>query len=513
MTTPNFDICFFGTPHGFEQVTVQGGFSLDLMRLLDFDTSRVEPSLGDNFFRVIERSYGGNFYRIVAFYTPAFEIDSLRPGGFCGVALIFQNSTVSDSLLIAKLLVELLNSLIALTTINGKFKCNIRDIYSQLKIPAELNNLKNSLITDRSDFSKVLSNSTLFVTAGKGLDFPSLLTCFNFINTTHIASRFIDICVIPEGAIAEKGSYKIKANSTNFLNSVVLISANESKTAYELNVATAKLNESNSKFYALSSELDITKSKLSLAEGKISSLVNSSPLTNLTFPSSTPNAPIPQPTRISPASSIKATVANQKFASSSEAIKKAKSFENEKNDDGYDLLNIIFYAFIIGSLCVSAFFITSYFMNWDFSNSKPTSAAPRTPAKAINNQTTVVETPTSSASQQLSDTGSLNNSASSAKNQIKPSCNLVENTKIDYSFQTQESTKYGFSEIAEIVTADLCPPLKGCEQNIKDDLIRLNPRLTNSKDLKNEIIKIQVDSTCDIRDTRFTQQKTTKKQK
>ena len=512
MTSPNFDICFFGTPHGFEQITVQGGFALDVKRLLDFDTSKLEPSLGDNFLRVIERSYGGNFYRIISIYTPALEIDSFRPGGFCGVALILQNSSVSDSLLIVKLLVELLNSLKSLTTVNGKFRCNIRDVFSQLKIPSELNNLKNSLAADRADLSKVISNSTLFITAGKGLDFPSIVSCLNFVKTTHIASRFIDVCVIPDGLIAESGTYKSKANSIDLSNAFILITANESKTIAELNITTARLNELNLKVNSLTSELDNAKSRLSLAEGQLSTVTNISNTFSFTNESPTIRTSNVQPIKISSPNISKSAPTGQKLASSSEAIKNSKSFDNQ-NTESYSDFSIYLILYIIGfiALVFLLYFGFSYYFQND-SSSRGILNSSRSRSPSSQTQVQPVDISSTMASEPSPNNAGEMSVSSPPKPQTKLICNSFDSPKNDYIYKPLESTKIGFTDVANTII-DLCPPLKGCEDNLKEELVKNNPDFRNINDLKGQIIKVKITNECVISEIGFTAEKTSRKPK
>ncbi len=516
MNTNSFDICFFGTPKGFEQVTVQGGFSLDLMRLLDFDTSRVEPVTGENLWRILERNYSGNSYRIIALYTPVFEIDSLRPGGFCGVALIFKNAYVSDAQIIPSLLSELLQSLIALSINNGKFKSFIKDVFANIKIPAELSRLKNSLVTGRNnDAVKVLSNSTLFITAGKGLDFPSIAGCLNFLLNTQLASRFNDVCIIPEGPLIDKSAFRSKANSLSFLNAVNLLSISESKLTTEFNLSLKKNNELNILNTTLRSELEAANAKLSGLELQLNLLNSSKPSavssSASTIPAFTSRQSIP-PTQNN---FDRPTQSSNKLASSNEAIKNTKLTERTipKSDSGLFSLVFSIAAFVL--LLCGAFYGTIYLMNSDFSfsTSQPSKA------KVENTEKQQARVSSSHASEDQKAIVSVDknlpsistNSSPPVPSHLPASCSYMEATKIDYLFKRQDQSLKNLNDVAKFLTLDLCTPLKGCEKSIVEDMVNINPSISRSKEISDEPLKIRVADICEIRDPQFTVQKSRRK--
>ena len=504
----NFDICFFGTPHGFEQATVHGGFSLDLIRVLEFDITKFDPSPGEKFLRVVERSIAGDFYRFISIYTSAQEKDSSRPGGYCGVCLILKNTNSPDPTITLRVLDELLNSLYSIGTNNGKFLFKITQIFTKIPIPNDFKTLTNNLITSDAPAYQKLTNNTLLLTTGEGMSFPNPAYALSYVCNSYLASRFLDVCVIPSVRLANKIASKPTENIIDFISSSRIVSNSDRKLLLDYSDTKLKNNSLQSSLTSAEKALEVSNQKIKSLEHKIELLSPKEVKRDPSADKSNPSNLVPNPSdksttlvKVAPRAEIKSSLNNRTSA------------KNSPTSQVSDSETSLFSLFVI--FCCSVVIFSLAILAGDaIFNDGSTLANIRKnyfndpPIKKTNIQNQPVQ-PLGDAElergrSQVSQVEVNKNLVDQVKTQKeKIQCSSWDQPKLSYLFTPTGSTKDGLSELAENIALDFCPPLNGCQSQLLQLLRSKNPELIDAKDLKGNEVKVDIISSCDVKDQRF----------
>jgi len=507
----NFDICFFGTPHGFEQATVQGGFSLDLIRILEFDITKFDPSPGEKFLRVVERNISGDFYRFISIYTSAQEKDSSRPGGYCGVCLILKNTNSPDPSITLKVLDELLNSLYSIGTNNGKFLFKVTQIFTKIPIPNDFKTLTNNLITSDAPTYQKLTNNTLLLTTGEGMSFPNPAYAISYVCNSYLASRFLDVCIIPSIKLANKIASKPRENLIDFISSSKIISNFDRKLLLDYSETKIKNNSLEASLTLTEKALDTTNQKIKSLEQQIDLLKPKEVKKDLSSEISKPSSQVPNSSaalttsvKVAPRAEVKSSE-NNRSASKSQSITPPNS-ENYLGSKVLRWIVIFFGCIVVFSL---AFVLTDIGLNdgatiesirKNFSQDVTLNKNKTPPQPAQNQRATQSEVERSDSNKSDSSKAPSDN-AQPQKNKIQ--CLSWDYQKISYLYTPSVSTKDGLAEVADSIALDFCSPLNGCQNQLVQLMKSKNSDLIDIKDLKGIEIKVDIIQTCEIKDQRF----------
>ena len=504
-STQNFDICFFGTPHGFEQTTLNGGFSLDLIRILEFDITTISPTLGEKFIRVVERTIAGDFYRFICIYTSALEKDSSRPGGYCGVSIIFKNTNSPDPITTINVLNELINSLYSTGTNGGRFVNSISNIFRSLPIPNDLKILTGNLSKSISPSYQKISTSTILITAGDGMVFPNLAYALNFLNTSYICSRFADVCIVPVN-LAGKLASKINNEFVDLLTALKLTSNFDLKINNEIVDLRSKNNIANNDLISLKKNLDANLIKIKDMELQISSyqrsaFFTSTPQTDTNLKPTDAEVGKTHDSKIKIASPVKVNAPNDR--SFSKVNDKNTLNKNVNNDDG--LFSFLLKYFILPALCFISIVIVVLYLSM--------SGVVESYYNKINNLFITDKSYKKNEGKELAvNDDKLSNYQQSIiekQNQKQAQLNKqvcdveMSKQKNSYIFTSDVPTTDGLSDVANLIALEFCAPLSGCQSNLIQSMKSLNPDLIEPKNLLNKEIKVDIISDCDIQDRKF----------
>ena len=196
----DFEVCFFGTPDGFECVSLFKPLDYKIQRVLDLHTPRFGLAEFE-ILRVSHKIVDGDLYKIVGIYSNAFEIKLQRGGCFIGTAFLFKNCFLQDiDATLSSLETLHVNFKQAALKQNSKFSKSIQSAAAEIAVPDYSSFRLFEEPKKVTNFSEVKRDLVINVCSGSRL--ASFTDCFKLIVEDNLLDKVPSIYGLKDSLLA-----------------------------------------------------------------------------------------------------------------------------------------------------------------------------------------------------------------------------------------------------------------------------------------------------------------------